>query len=204
MAGKTWYPIGTLDKPFKGAYDGQGYVIKNLTIPNDDSIHSNVGLFGTVKGSSGKEDNGSISNIYIENATIKGRNNIGTIVGKGENVKLNNIMIKNSTIEAVGDSGALIGHSTNSSIKNCFVDMKKITGSVDENNAWLFKGTASYNQCLIKNASSKKQKGASNTFTEWGKIGDTLIPNKEWGWVALVPDNKVTEQDIKAFGGTLI
>ncbi|MCL2159521.1 MAG: hypothetical protein FWH48_08960 [Oscillospiraceae bacterium] len=43
LSGSEWLPIGTSSLPFTGTFDGQGYVIKNLTITGD---HRYAGLFG--------------------------------------------------------------------------------------------------------------------------------------------------------------
>ncbi|QQO10195.1 hypothetical protein [Breznakiella homolactica] len=48
LGAMDWVPIGTDNKPFKGVFDGNGYTIKGLKLP-DDVKHS--GLFGYVSGS---------------------------------------------------------------------------------------------------------------------------------------------------------
>ena len=215
FGGEIWYPIGTKENPFKGFYDGQGYTINNFIIPNitdakNHCIHSNIGFFGYVNGSNnGKsrddsKNNASINNIYIKDVEINGRDNVGVLVGNGTDVKINNCMIENSILNAIGSSGALIGLSNNSIINNCYIKMQSLPNSAQENNAWLFTGTALFNNCLVQNGNLKKQKGDSDTFTEWGRIGNKLIPNRNWIWMALLPDNKVTANDIDAFGGEKI
>ena len=46
LAGVTWTPIGTSASPFSGTFDGNGKVIKNLTIDGT----AKVGLFGVLDG----------------------------------------------------------------------------------------------------------------------------------------------------------
>lgn len=49
-----WNPIGTVDDPFTGTFDGNGHVIKNLQVDGLDRI----GLFGVV-------DGGTIKNVGL-------------------------------------------------------------------------------------------------------------------------------------------
>ena len=197
LGGRIWYPIGTTGNQFKGVYNGQGYVIKNLTIPNDDCIHSNVGLFGVVDGSSSTAGviNGIIENVYINNAEIHGRDNVGVLIGKGINAKVNNCMIENSKVSASSSCGALIGNASDSStIKNCLIN---ITCSSSLNG--IYGGSATVENCLLNKNNEKSQIGTN--FKSWGKIGNNIIPSKEWAWVSLVPveDNKVSSSDIQAW-----
>ena len=74
LAGVTWTPIGTADKPFKGTFRGNGHVIKGL---HDFSTLEGVGLFGHVaKGA-------TIEKLGICNSTIvaKPKRKIGAIAG---------------------------------------------------------------------------------------------------------------------------
>ncbi|OHB60780.1 MAG: hypothetical protein A2168_00075 [Planctomycetes bacterium RBG_13_50_24] len=61
---------------FIGVFDGQGHFLSNLVIEDPNGEH--LGLFGYV----GKE--GSVLNLHVENATIKGSLRVGAIVGMNE------------------------------------------------------------------------------------------------------------------------
>ncbi|MCL1873767.1 MAG: cadherin-like beta sandwich domain-containing protein [Clostridiales bacterium] len=63
--GGQWIPIGTSSNPFRGTFDGQGYVIRNLTISN---IYFSAGLFGEVSGTSSYTT--EIKNVGLENTYI--------------------------------------------------------------------------------------------------------------------------------------
>ena len=69
--GLGWEPIGTSSTPFKGVYDGNGYVIRNLKIASDKNY---CGLFGYA-------NEAKLKNIVLENADISGRSYVGGIVG---------------------------------------------------------------------------------------------------------------------------
>ena len=69
-----WTPIGsaTAEHGFMGNFDGNGYVIKNLNMPNvtpDSDGYSYAGFFGVTEGTAGKEN--YIKNLVIENVTIE-------------------------------------------------------------------------------------------------------------------------------------
>jgi len=76
--GKGWEPIGFFDPQigsagFSGAFDGQGYEIRDLFInrPEED----NVGLFGSV------DAGGIIKNVGMVNANVTGFQSVGGLVG---------------------------------------------------------------------------------------------------------------------------
>jgi len=56
----AWTAIGSSYTPFKGKLNGQGFIIKNLSMRVDDS---NQGLFGYANGA-------TISNLILENANV--------------------------------------------------------------------------------------------------------------------------------------
>lgn len=96
---ESWVPIGTIDTPFTGELNGNGYYIKNLEIHEtlSDSNY-NIGLFGVAKDC-------LIDKIIIENGHISVFNSENTSP-PDQNV-------------TVGMIAAQINSDNNSSIKNC-------------------------------------------------------------------------------------
>ena len=84
LGGKEWTPIGSTGKIFKGTFDGQGHVVKNLVITG---YNSNVGLFGVTH-------DGEIKNLVVENAKVSGRLNVGVVAGEPYTSKYTNITVK--------------------------------------------------------------------------------------------------------------
>ena len=75
----NWYaltPIGTAEHPFRGVFDGQGHTIKNVRTYHDDNnnVDDNVGLFGYTDGA-------VISNLILQNISLRGKDNVGVVVG---------------------------------------------------------------------------------------------------------------------------
>ena len=97
LGGAVWeHPIGTLDRPFCGSFDGGGRVIKNyrlITAPSEDGNHTYTALFGVLSGAA------EVKNLGIENVTVDSK-----IGGYQEN--------------AGGVAGCLTG---NARIEKCYV-----------------------------------------------------------------------------------
>ena len=82
LAGKLWKPIGESSaKAFKGNYDGNGFLIKNLSTSSarvgsssGNYLYSNVGLFGYTIGA-------TLKNINLFSGTVYGNQNVGAIAG---------------------------------------------------------------------------------------------------------------------------
>ena len=66
--GSGWIPVGNSNCPFKGEFDGNNKKIKGLYI---QTVEDYVGLFGYI------DESAKIINLGIENANIKGGNNVG-------------------------------------------------------------------------------------------------------------------------------
>ncbi len=92
----------TLDhsKVFKGTFNGNQYVIKNLTINTSEDY---VGLFGYI-------EDGLVDSVCIENANITGGNYVGGIVGESH---VRDISDSYATGSVTGDQyvGGLVGNS---------------------------------------------------------------------------------------------
>ena len=109
---KEWTPIGNYTNPFKGAFNGAGHTIANLTIPTSSSLPTSItayGIFGSIGDSNNKT---IIKNLQIDNAKIeinadgtmsnssteKGYT-IGIVTGTMfNNAEIKNVIVNNSSI----------------------------------------------------------------------------------------------------------
>ena len=103
LIGRTWTSIGTSSNPFIGNIDGTGYTISNLSYDNEEG--ENVGLFGY--------NSGTISNITLENITIKGKSNVGSLVGYNKGT-VTKCTVKGNITGVGNNVGGLIGYNTGS------------------------------------------------------------------------------------------
>ena len=106
LTGREWIPIGTSAAPFTGNIDGTGYTITNLTYDNESG--ENVGLFGY--------NSGTVSNITLENITVKGKTNVGGLVGYNKGT-VTQSKVKGNVIGTGDNVGILIGYN-NGIVKN--------------------------------------------------------------------------------------
>ena len=121
---ENWYaliPIGTAEHPFRGVFDGQGHTIKNVRTYHDDNsnVDDNVGLFGYTDGA-------VISNLILQNISLRGKSNVGVVVGNANYSMIHDVLAyeaKSTTgapyycAEATaGNAGGLVGKADNSTI----------------------------------------------------------------------------------------
>lgn len=111
--------IGSSSNPFTGVLDGNQKTVRNFTVTGAGS----AGIFKVVSGA-------IIKNMVIENATINGFFDVGTLIGIADNSsQIENIRISSSTITAQYFVGGIVGTLENSSIiKNCYFSGSVIAG----------------------------------------------------------------------------
>ena len=112
MTGVKWTPIGTTkDKAFEwGEFDGQGYVIKNLTV--SDSSLEYAGLFGYVT------DHATIKNLGVF-GEFSGGEYVGGIAGYSENSEITNCFFI-GTVSGTNTNGIANEDTIGDTVKNCY------------------------------------------------------------------------------------
>lgn len=166
---QPWEPIGTPERPFKGVFDGGGHIIKNL---RSDDIYgtANVGLFGCVEGA-------SIGNLFLQNISMSGTDNVGVVVGSGRNSQLHDILIYDAVSTSgetfycaqasAGSAGGLAGRLENSTVDNCYV-YGKVRGTVATGGVVGFcEGAVEINDC----AAAYSVENTSSTGAVGGIVG---------------------------------
>lgn len=115
-----WNPLGTKELPFTGHFDGNGFVIKNLTITHSEMDY--LGLFGVVR-------NAVILNVKMEGVSITGAGYIGALIGYavGEDTYICNCNVADATISGGTYVGGIVGYAAGTIVK-CYV-YGKVTGS---------------------------------------------------------------------------
>jgi hypothetical protein len=124
----TGHPIIVENKDFSGIFDGQGYVIRNMTMTD---INLSGGLFGSVR-------NAVIRNVGLEGTNIKVSNTayyggLGGISGDAENTTISNcfnsgVVVSSYEIasqhnyawKSSGNVGGLVGVANNVTIENSY------------------------------------------------------------------------------------
>ncbi len=129
----TINPVGDASKAFKGTFDGQNHVIKNLKVESyTDDTNGCVGLFAKLEGA-------TVKNLGIENITVSmnsskitGNYYVGGIAGDARSgAKIDSCYVRNITLSDFNKSGArfggLVGYirKTGVVISNCYVQNLK-------------------------------------------------------------------------------
>ncbi|NLB81991.1 MAG: leucine-rich repeat protein, partial [Clostridiaceae bacterium] len=109
-SGVSWEPIGIEGFPFKGNFNGGGYIIDNLYI--DSTKEDYQGLFGCIKGT------GSISNIGLTNIDITGRDRVGGLVGNIDGTYTINDCYSTGNVTGFCIIGGLVGDACTGSVIN--------------------------------------------------------------------------------------
>ena len=132
LTGIEWTPIGytlsgsvALGKPFLGIFDGNGKTISNLNVTTEEE---NL-MIGFIS-----HNRGTVKNLTIENATVKGKNSVGVIVGDNEGVIKNCHVNGTVYVSTSGDDciGGLVGYNSTqntsvATIRECSVSGAEVT-----------------------------------------------------------------------------
>ena len=149
-----WTPIGTINNPFIGTFDGVGYVISGVYINNTSNYQ---GLFGYI--------GGIIKNLGVIASYVKGNDNVGGLAG----YKYGSGGITNcysaGNVTGTGYVGGLVGYNGNGSITNCYA-----TGNVAGTGNRVG-GLAGYNGSVITNCY------ATGNVTGTGYVGGLVGSN---------------------------
>jgi len=185
LKNKEWTPIGygtsnylgviESGKQFKGIFDGQNHVIKNLKITEfslggltDATKSTGVGLFGQIY-------QAEVKNLKINNAKVHSNHFTGALVGFSVDSNISNCQVEKVTVESIfandgeesGDkAGAVVGHfaqgtytDSSATISNC--NAKNSTVRADRDAGQVI-------GCLSNNATSTDNT-AENVVVEWNE-----------------------------------
>ena len=111
---------------FSGSFNGNDHMISGINIDIDNNDYA--GIFGYL------ESGASISNVSLVNASIRGKNYIGGIVGKNEGGSISNCLVANTRIikSITGNSniGVITGSNSGSLYHNYYGNSTVIVNDV--------------------------------------------------------------------------
>ena len=182
LAGYNWDPIGDVNtmSAFSGEFNGNGYVIRNLTI--NKPTENGVGLFSAAMG--------TIENVGLENVNITGSLGTGGFAGGIMGGHINNCYVTGIVKADNAYVGGLIGLANGGNLTNCYANV-----NVDVN------GTkAAYTGGLVGYLAAGAQ--VNNCFATGYIDGEQYIG----GLIGLVEDSTVTNcfASGKVAGTTLV
>ena len=131
----NFVPIGTNSdgtrRTFSGSWNGQEYVIRNLTIDRPDE--DEVGFFGRMTGS-----NVALRNIRLENVQIHGNDLVGGLAGSfeytgsDEQGDIQNVLVQGTVVAEREPVGGIIGSAINAAMGNRIAFIGEVDGRVEE------------------------------------------------------------------------
>ena len=74
----NWTPIGTINQPFAGVFDGQSHVVTGLKLDRSQGVYP--GPFGCVN-SQDANRKAQVKNVIVKDAQIRTKNRSGAVVG---------------------------------------------------------------------------------------------------------------------------
>ena len=141
LEGYDWEPVGGNNGYFfSGELNGNGYVIKNLTINKPAEYY--VGLFGF----SSPSLSCNITNLGLENVDITGSNYVGGILGGSPGAIVNNCYVTGKIIATSGWAGGITGEADCMDITNSYVSVS-VTGDTDSDGLTACASPRLYTNC---------------------------------------------------------
>ena len=113
----SWTPIGNDDNMYRGTFDGNGKMIRNLyinAISEKTDFYDNAGFFGYL-------DGGSIKNITFDNAKVMSTGNYytGVLAGVAGSCIIEDIKtLASCSVEGIDNVGGIVGMAKGN-ISNC-------------------------------------------------------------------------------------
>ena len=124
-----WTPIGTVDHPFDGSFDGNGHKIsgiKNTTQANENAPTSDspsyVGLFGYAS-------NAYIHNFHLDNPHFISYDYVGSVLGyAADYTRVSDVLVTSDagsgqfTVYSRGSGGGIVGFVKSGVIERCYFE----------------------------------------------------------------------------------
>lgn len=118
-SGQGFLPIGTITNPFSGILDGKGYKVIGLYINRSSTDF--VGLIANMSST------GIIRDLFLEDCSITGKNNVSFIVGRNSGTIARSNVIDGS-LSASENVGSLTGYNLGN-IRRSYATTMVVTGS---------------------------------------------------------------------------
>jgi len=113
-----WQPIGNNIERFTGTYDGQGYLLSDLSI--DRMYQDRTGLFGYT-------EDATLKDINLVDVSIEGSHVVGALVGYAYQTIIKNCSVS-GFVSGMNTVGGLVGKSVSSTISDC-VSLSEVVNS---------------------------------------------------------------------------
>ena len=110
LSGEAYTPMGSIERPFQGTFDGNGFKIKGIYVKSSDA--ENIGLFGVLG------ENAIVRNLTIEDSYLEGYMYIGAVSGQCYGT-VENVINKAKLVSNYDNVGGITGKAIGAKIDNC-------------------------------------------------------------------------------------
>jgi len=155
--GEGWIPIGNNTNRFQGQFDGNKHTVSGLYINRTGDL---TGLFGYVA-------EGTVQNLGVVNAEVKGENSVGGVAGYVDSGTVQNCYFTGS-INGTTEVGGMAGFISNSTVQNCYVT-GSVTGTIEVGGIAGFIFNSTVQNCHVT--------GSINGTTEVGGVAGYVAPS---------------------------
>lgn len=107
---------------FSGSFNGNNHMISGINIDIDNNDYA--GIFGYL------ESGASISNVSLVNASIRGKDKIGGIVGENNGGSISNCLVAKSTINGTSYTGAIAGLNEGTLDHNYYGNINNVSSGI--------------------------------------------------------------------------
>lgn len=122
--GADFTPIGTMEEPFEGTFDGAGYQISNISILDEEK--DSIGFFGSIK-------NAAIQNVNFDTVEVAGKEYVGALVGyvQGSSKNLTNCVLTKVQVKGMNYVGGMIGSTDQeSTVSSIIIHNSSVSGTI--------------------------------------------------------------------------
>ena len=127
QSGAGWVPVGTAATGFSGIFEGNEYIIRNLTIamPTADV----VGFFGALTGGA------QVRNMQLADVDVRGRLSVGGLAGTAFGTSSAAVTIVNTSVEgsvaaSANNLGGLVGQASASGRRGTVIEASFFKGTI--------------------------------------------------------------------------
>ena len=111
--GTDWTPIGDLDHPYVGTFDGDGHTITGLSNEEAAATPDSAGLFGYLG------ENAVVKNVRLTGVDLKATAYLGAVAGNAKGAEITNCRNTGEINGAAFEVGGIIGSIRGANVSNC-------------------------------------------------------------------------------------
>lgn len=164
--------IGTVERPYRGVFDGGGHTISNLRIAGGEWDYTPVGFFRVV-------DGGRISHLGIRDAEISGAVNVGALAGTVKSGTIERCYSSGLVRSVAGCCGGLVGSNDNAVISDCYSACAVSSASGEATGGFIGKNSGTVQRCYASGEVSGAGYSGGFAGANYGSLSSCVTVSAE-------------------------